>query len=286
MDIFAYHIDFLANIGMIYAVGGDTVTDLFTHRLNSDTLSFKYTRGCSERSGKEFHIYYEIILFLDGNAEFISENLHMQLKPNSLIVIPRQEYHQMIIHGNPENYHRCVLQFEETPELADLLEKGLKQVQVFEANREIQFLFDRLMQTAKEDRPHASVLLRSVLILLLDSLLTVRNVTDEEHHQNEIIRTAIQYVNKNLGKPLKLCHIANACNISESSLSHIFKKEMYCSVHKFITKKRLISAYNRIAAGETATAVAVDCGFQDYSGFYKQYKKTFGISPSQKIRTK
>jgi AraC-like DNA-binding protein len=60
------------------------------------------------------------------------------------------------------------------------------------------------------------------------------------------------------------------------------QKEMYISIHKFIVKKRLIQAHHRICAGEAVTVVAMECGFQDYSGFYKQYKKAFGFPPSQK----
>lgn len=126
------------------------------------------------------------------------------------------------------------------------------------------------------------MLLRSVLILLLDVLRTPKDMSSGENHQNEMIRMAVEYTNRNLDKALTIHSIAQACNISDSTLSHIFKKEMYISIHKFIVKKRLIQAYHRICAGEAATVVAMECGFGDYSGFYKQYKKAFGFPPSQK----
>ena len=31
--------------------------------------------------------------------------------------------------------------------------------------------------------------------------------------------------------------------------------------------------------GSVQMQAAAECGFQDYSGFYRQYKKMFGISP-------
>ena len=258
------------------------MTDLFSDYLYGDSISFKHARGSSDRSGKEFHIYHEIILFLDGDAAFISEDLHMHLNPSTLIVIPNETYHQMIIHGDQENYHRCVLQFGETAELAELVENSMRNVQVFTADREIRFLFDKLIRATKVHESHTVLLLRSVLILLLDVLRVPKDMSNGENHQNEIIRMAIEYINRNLDKALTIHSIAQACNISDSSLSHIFKKEMYISIHKFIVKKRLIQAYHRICAGEAATVVAMECGFGDYSGFYKQYKKAFGFPPSQK----
>ena len=76
--------------------------------------------------------------------------------------------------------------------------------------------------------------------------------------------------------------IANHCNVSLSLLSHIFKKEMNISPYKYALKKRLINARRKINAGELSTSVAVECGWNDYSGFYKQYIKTFGVPPSSK----
>ena len=125
-------------------------------------------------------------------------------------------------------------------------------------------------------------MLRSVLVLLLDCLLAQKDIADTEYHQNAVVRCAIEYINGNLEQSLTIQEIAQACNTSVSSLSHIFKKEMYISVHKFILKKRLMQAYHRIRAGEMITTVALECGFRDYSGFYKQYKKAFGCSPTQK----
>lgn len=258
------------------------MAELFSDYLLGDSISFKHARGFSDRSGKEFHIYHEIILFLDGDAEFISEDLNMHLKPSTLIVIPSETYHQMIIHGDQEHYYRCVLQFGENPELAELMASSMSKVQAFAADREVRFLFDKLIQATKTEEAHTVLLLRSVLILLLDVLRDPKDMLGEEQHQNETVRMAINYINRNLDKTLTIHSIAQACNISESSLSHIFKKEMYISIHKFIVKKRLIQAHHRICAGEAATVVAMECGFGDYSGFYKQYKKAFGFSPSQK----
>ena len=256
--------------------------DLFSDYLYGESISFKHARGSSDRSGKEFHIYHEIILFIDGNAEFISENLHMRLNPATLIVIPSQTYHQMIIHGDQTNYHRCVLQFGAIAELAGLVDRSLKNVQLFVADREIRSLFDKLIRTAKAKESHAPLLLRAVLILLLDALRAPKDIPKGDNHQSEVVRTAIEYINSNLHTDMTIRSIAQACNSSDSSLSHIFKKEMCIPIHKFIIKKRLMQAYHRICTGEAATIVAIECGFQDYSGFYKQYKKAFGFPPSHK----
>jgi AraC-like DNA-binding protein len=57
---------------------------------------------------------------------------------------------------------------------------------------------------------------------------------------------------------------------------------MNISVYQYMLRKRLILAQQKIRDGESATAAAMLCGFNDYSSFYKQYKKLFGVSPSEK----
>lgn len=252
---------------------------LFSEYIRGENFSFKHAWGSSDRSGKEFHIYHEIILFLDGDGEFITEDLHLRPEPYTLILIPSQTYHQMVIHGHPEHYHRCVLQFGQMEAVSALIEKSLNRVQAIKADRQIRYLFDKLIAAAKAE--NGALILQSVLVLLLDSLASQTHITDDGLHQNATIRRAVEYINQNLDQPLSIGEIAQACNISASSLSHIFQREMYISVHKFILKKRLMLAYHKIRAGEAATTAALESGFRDYSGFYKQYKKAFGFPPSQ-----
>ena len=120
-------------------------------------------------------------------------------------------------------------------------------------------------------------------LLLLNEITQKNSVCTAETIQNTFVRSAVDYINNHIDEKITIGRIAKECMISPSSLSHIFKKEMNISLHKFITKKRLINAYHKIMSGEKATIAAADCGFNDYSGFYKQYKKMFNVAPSEKI---
>ena len=63
--------------------------------------------------------------------------------------------------------------------------------------------------------------------------------------------------------------------MSVSTFTQSFKRDMNISVYQYILRKKLILARQRIHEGESATAAAMSCGFNDYSSFYKQYKKMF-----------
>ena len=253
---------------------------LFTNTFQDEGLFCKHARGISERSGKEFHIFHEIIFFLDGEAEFISEGLHVQLKPETLIVIPKETYHQMVIHGDQQRYYRCLLQFspDSLSPASDTLDRC--GAMIVSADEEIKYLFTKLTESCDTPDCHSATLVKAVLTILLRSLKDKKELTGKENVQTELILQATDYINRNIHSQLLLADIAAACSVSLSTLCHVFKKEMNIPIHKFIVKKRLVNAYQKIASGQSATSAAMDCGFGDYSGFYKQYKKMFGVSPS------
>lgn len=248
---------------------------LFEEYVRTDEVTFKHARGKSVMPGKEFHLYHEIIYFIDGKAELITESLHVPLSPKTLIVIPKETYHQLKITGDEEDYHRCLLNFGESP-----ISDAVNTVAIIRADSETEYLFGKL--TRSGDIKEKELLLSSVLLLLLSKIADEKDNTPQVGSQNPVILRCVEHIDKNLGESLSIEDIARLLSISPSSLSHLFKKEMNTSLHRYILKKRLIAAYHKLCSGESATSVSLECGFNDYSGFYKQYKKMFGHPPSQK----
>ena len=56
----------------------------------NDNITFKHAKGASTETGNEFHTFHEIIYFMEGDAKFISENMQIPVKPNTLIIIPTE----------------------------------------------------------------------------------------------------------------------------------------------------------------------------------------------------
>ena len=254
----------------------------FDHRINSEPVRFKYAKGVSLRTGKEFHPYHEIILFLGERAELFSDSGHMPVEANTLIVIPRETYHQLNIIGDPEAYHRCVVDFPDLPELQTLIDGSITRLCVSEVSREVAFLFQKLIRVAvtPADAETDALLLRSCLPLLLSEL--PREQTDWCSGLHPLAARSISYIHAHLSEDLSVEAVAKQLNVSASLLSHAFKKEMNISFYQYVLKKRLTLAFQKIRDGEPAVLVAERCGFHDYSNFYRQYKKAFGVAPSER----
>jgi AraC-like DNA-binding protein len=259
------------------------MSELFSRRITCTDIDFKHAKGESDRSGKEFHLFNEIILFLGDNVNLISEKTNMKLKENTLVLIPKETYHQFQILGNKEDYHRCVFQFE------DLLIAGFSEkwrsVTVFESDASINYLFSKLMEFSRlKNRENEREILKSYLTIIL---LEIGNNTRSEIEGNlndNLTRKIIKYISENLSSKFALHDMSLELNASVSTLMHSFRKNMNISIYKYILKKRLLLAHMKIEGGESASVAAEESGFSDYSGFYRQYKKMFGQTPSKVTR--
>ncbi|MBQ7822244.1 MAG: helix-turn-helix domain-containing protein [Clostridia bacterium] len=252
--------------------------DKFRKLITHNKISVKYARGESDMEGKEFHPFNEIIFFLGGSGTFISDDMHLELKPDILFVIPKESYHQMCISGDKEEYHRLVLHFGDIAELEPIVKRKLTRVLATGISASLRYLLDKLLvitQAGKCDEESEAVVL-AVLTLLLDEL----SETELVGSRDALSYKFVDYIDRNIGDRISVLDIAQEFGMSESGVAHAFRREMNISVYKYILKKRLMLAHKQILDGKNPTEAAIECGFGDYSGFYKQYRKMFGAAPS------
>ncbi len=255
--------------------------------IRTDGIEFKYAKGESERNGKEIHPFHEIVFFMGKKAFLFSETVKTEVLPNTVIVIPKDCYHQLNIIGEPDDYTRCTLNFYNIPELNDFIETAMKKLLVTEASPEIIFLFEKLIYACTSPSDSDAILLKAVLTVILSEIKKHTFISKGVYSSNDnifslkpVVQRCISYISENIGNSLSITDIAKYLNISKSSLSHIFKSEMNTSLHRYILNKRLSIANDKISRGIPVTTVAAECGFKEYSGFYRQYKQMFGVPPS------
>ena len=256
--------------------------DTYIKEIKSEKMTFRHARGASLMSGREFHPYHEIILFMGAHAVLYSETQRTEISPNTLIVIPKETYHQLSIVGEKESYTRCVLNFYDTEELLPFIGKAMNGLSITTPGEVVLDLFGLLMRTADSGvgGREGELILGSALTLLLSELKCGTLVAESAFPIDSLVSESISYIIDNLSLDLSISGIARQLNVSESHLSHTFKKEMNIPIHKYIMKKRLAAAFEMISTGTPVTIAAEECGFCEYSNFFRQYKREFGFSPS------
>ena len=242
-----------------------------------------YANGANPRiSSDEIHDYYEIIYFLSGDLELITEAGQHRIQPGTAIVLPPHTYHKLLIDESRELYQRMIMGFYSIPEFDALIRMKVSNFALYQSEelerlyRKFCMLFDSDLSTVERDAMGKAFFAQ---ILVHFNPLNQKKA-DPLYDINPIIQNTIEYINRNYHLPLTSSQLASLQNVSYSYLTSNFKAEMNTTIHNFLLSKRLIAAAEKLARGEKPTQVALDCGFNDYSGFYKQYKKAFRISPS------
>ena len=255
----------------------------FSIRIHTDEFRFRYARGVHEHTGKEFHPYHEIFFLLNGEAEFVSEQGKNKLTPGTTMIVPRESFHQFINTGNETDYFRCTFSFGEIAEFSELINKKFRKIMFLNDNiiSEI-FVKAKDITSSTKSQLEKKILLKAYLAEILVHMDDrSESLPDADSLLSPITKNAIAYINQNIAEDLSLCSLSERLHVSASHLSRVFKTDMHLSIHKYIQQKRLILANEKILHSASAIQAAAECGYHDYSNFYMQYKKYFGVAPSQ-----
>ena len=261
-----------------------TTSNVFAEFIHTKSAMFKHAKGMRDIFGLEFHPFHEIFLFIDGDAEFISGSFRTKLKRNSLVIIPKESFHHFVVNGPEEEYHRYVLNFTPFGNLQSLIEEKMKDIYVIPISDELLAHFKRLDKYAQSNNQYKKELVLEAALtdILLEFEPPEKDAFDSSTLLiNPIIKKAVEYINGNTSKISRMEEIAAAVNVSPSYFSHLFIKELHISPSKYLLEKKLVMANRMIDSGVGAVTAAEQCGFANYSGFYKMYKKAFGYPPSK-----
>ena len=231
---------------------------------------------------REIHQYHEILFYIDGKATFICDGFSKKLAPYSLVIIPKESYHFFKLE-DPVSFERLKISFNTLEGFEELLRRDLGAVRVIENTEgSVGALLGSICETLKKenDKMRDSAALYGSLLLLLASLDNNSNES-EEGRGNRLIPIVLNHIAQNLTSKLDAESVARQIGVSASNVSHTFKHEMGISLHKYVTQKRIALAARLLEDGENPTKIFAECGFGDYSSFYKAYVKQMGHSPSK-----
>lgn len=255
---------------------------------------------CNDESYPSFfhnHDHYEIYFLLEGNAEFYIEEYSYSLKPNDLLIVPPERMHR-VFNGRPGSKLQRVFIYLSRSSAMELGTDAFSFVQIIEsAMRANQFLYHltseecgqfhrRLMEIVDApgyDTPAEELVARCRFTILMTRLcqLILQGAAAPLQYSSRLVRSAIAYINEHYTESITLSSVAQALYISKYHLSREFKSYAFITVREYILAKRMMLAKKLLQDGVLTGEVARQCGFQDYSCFFRMFTKITGISPKQ-----
>lgn len=257
----------------------------FVQYLKSEEILFKHAKGMRDIFGKEFHVFHELFLLIGNTAKFTSDHLIDTISSHSLVIIPKQAFHQFDCIGEEKYYHRYVLQFDHIEGLEQIIASVFDRVKlIHNISPSTLLLFERLDSLVSENynKQDKELLLKAVCTqLLLDLKYNYSETAITQHVTDSTVERIVDHINTYFLTDISLRSIAGSLHFSVTYISHKFKEVMHIPIYQYILQKKLTHAHQLICSGTPATDAAYQCGFSEYSSFYKMYKKYFGVSPSK-----
>lgn len=247
------------------------------------------------------HPFYEIFVFLSGNANYIIEGKTYKLRPGDILLTSEQDIHRPeIFSGKP--YERFVIWlsldfFDHIKDFGEDLsacftDAANKDYRLIRPNEhrltKLKKIINQLDHLKNNDTfgnkamayAHIIEFLVQMSQAYFDTPDSVVNDVTEDDKINQIIA----YIIENIAEDLSLDHLSKNFYISKFYLSKRFKQYTGLSLYQYILKKRLTIARNMLSQGVPVIESCHRCGFSDYSNFLKVFKREFGCTPTNYVK--
>lgn len=257
-----------------------------TKRIQTNDVIFNYFKRYELQSTYQEtheHNFFELILFVDGNFTYCVNGKEYSLNKYDLILTPPNTAHRLI---NTTNYKYERYNVTFNPNLIDDINvldiaKNCDIINVAHSETIIN-IFKKLdyycARLNIDDFISVSYCLIKELFYNIKILKNER--VDESGKLSDILNNAIKIINEDLFNINSVAEITNKLYISETYLYKMFKTELHTTPKKYIIEKKLLAAQNMILLGKKPSIVCIECGFNDYSSFYRNYLKYFKVPPS------
>ena len=240
----------------------------------------------------EFHAhdFLELYLFLDGSVTYYIEDQVYDLCPGDLLIIPPGRMHRPVIANERAAYERMVLWVEldyiaRIDSAAGELQAALRGIgangyRVPLRGDDLIFAASLFRRIVKMER--GGVFTSSAIRLYLKDAFEAYSLVEKEARgETAVIPQVIRYLTEHFREPLRLDDLAARFFISKSYLNRHFKAYTNATVYPYLMALRITHARRMLRAGATAAEAGRECGFSDYSTFYKAFKAQTGITPQE-----
>ena len=243
------------------------------------------------------HDYYEFYLFLEGDLDLEISGHARPLHPGDMVLVPPGVSHHALMHSSDRPYRRFVLWvsqeyvarlLKESPDYVFLMQRAATSSRCYYHFHEAEFssIQSRLIRLLEEFHSNRYGRNAAVYLALNDLLLYMNRIIYEREHpvvsgSGDLMQEITLFIDEHLTEDLSLDVLANHVCLSKYYIAHYFKDSLGISIHQYITKKRLQSCSEAIAAGSDITRTFDEYGFRDYSSFYRMFRKEYGMSPRE-----
>ena len=264
--------------------------------LHEDFRLFHLRDSLAQTADTHYHEFDKFVMVCAGAVDYTVEGVCNRMQPGDMLFVRHHDIHRTEI--SPEApYERYVLWI--APAYLEHCGDGETQLrgcfdlcarrrsyllrptaeQQRRIRRELAALERALAEPLFGRELLADACFRALLVTLNRCVLAGEALPPRDVDPK--IDQVLRHINANLAEPLSVDALAARCYLSRYYFMRRFKEATGYTVHGYIQQKRLAAAAERLDAGMSVTAAALESGFSEYSVFLRAFRKGFGLSPGE-----
>lgn len=143
----------------------------------------------------------------------------------------------------------------------------------------------QLTEAARDTTQNGQLLAFAKLIELLVNLSRISpsepQPTPEYSQGHAQINAILAHLGQHFKEIISIEQVASHFGVSQSRLCHLFKEHVGISLWNYVILRRLHAFNTLVQAGHSIEDACWNVGFQNYSNFFRLYKKHMGMTPLQ-----
>ena len=274
----------------------------FEHRqvmVRPDFEIFHYNDPSTCSCPPHQHDFFELFCLQRDTIDYIVEGMRYTLHPGNVLLIGPGQMHRGDVPGGVRNIDRFVLwlSVDYVRALTDALPrhryflhvdmKGRNLIrpdsETGETIRQLLFALHREDERRDADSLPLSGNIISQLLIYCGRFIAreadlVPHKAELRYH--EVMRIYEHIVTHLQDKDLSVGALAEAFFMDKNTLTRQFKRQVGMTPGECIRRHRLEAVRRQIRQGAPMQRACAECGFTDYSAFYRAFRQAYGISPS------
>lgn len=242
------------------------------------------------------HEYYELYFILQGSIRVIAGETDVEPVLGDVLLYPPGCMHR-VTHTDPDRPYERFYVYLSKGFLAaagmenccfihrlDALAAGGNCIHPGkQAVMQLLPLADEIIEGARDETDEGTLANRCRMVLFLVKMLKLleKAVVSPAEIPSSRMNELIAYINQNAARPLPLDHLEAVFGISKYALLHEFKAYTGMPIHQYILTRRIHLAQQLMQQGVKPRQACQQCGFADYTSFYRAFKTRTGQSPAQ-----
>ncbi|HAL20674.1 MAG TPA: hypothetical protein DCP17_07975 [Ruminococcaceae bacterium] len=235
------------------------------------------------------HEWCEVYYFSEGKGTFKIEGSSYPLESGDILLMRPLESHYIDIDPS-HRYTRFSAHFDPAilkgldPDgylMRPFYDREAGKKNLYRASSFKSEIYKSYLKNAVRETENRRLQILSNILPLLNEISAAFSAGVNETASETLDYKIVNYINNRLSENITLDEICREFYISKPHLCRVFKEITGSTVWDYITVKRLLNAKMLIGSGIKPTKACGECGFNDYSTFYRAYVKKFGTPPSK-----